>query len=218
MDWGVIPRNIYFLLGGLGLTFQLAAISIAGGLLLGIIMGLARVSPIRWINYPATVYVNFFRSLPLILVIFWFYFLVPLIMGRPLGDFLSAIIAFIVFEASYFAEIVRAGIGSIRKEQVFAGYSTGLSYYKTMRHIVIPQALRNMVPSLVTQCVIIFQDTSLAYVIGLKEFLRRTALVDAAQFRSIELYSFAAIVYLVFCFAGSMASRRLEKRRRQMGR
>lgn len=218
MDWAVIPRSIYFLLGGLGLTFQLAAIAIAGGLLLGIILGLARVSTKRWINYPATLYVHFFRSLPLILVIFWVYFLLPLILGRPMGDFLSAIIAFIIFEASYFAEIVRAGIGSIRKEQVFAGYSTGLSYYKTMRHIVIPQALRNMVPSLVTQCVIIFQDTSLAYVIGLKEFLRRTALVNAAQFRSIELYSFAAIVYLVLCFAGSMASRRLEKRRRQMGR
>jgi len=218
MDWAVIPKNIYFLLGGLGLTFQLAAISIVGGLLLGIIMGLGRTSSKRWIYYPATLYVNFFRSLPLILVIFWFYFLMPFILGRPLGDFLSAVIAFIIFESSYFAEIVRAGIGSIRKEQVFAGYSTGLNYYKTMRHIVIPQALRNMVPSLVTQCVIIFQDTSLAYVIGLKEFLRRTALVDATQFRSIELYSFAAIVYLVFCFAGSMASRRLEKRRTPMGR
>ena len=215
MDWAVIPKNIYFLLGGLGLTFELAAISIIGGLLLGIIMGLGRTSSKRWIYHPATLYVNFFRSLPLILVIFWFYFLMPFILGRPLGDFLSAIIAFIIFESSYFAEIVRAGIGSIRKEQVFAGYSTGLNYYKTMRHIVIPQALRNMVPSLVTQCVIIFQDTSLAYVIGLKEFLRRTALVDATQFRSIELYSFAAIVYLVFCFAGSMASRRLEKRRGQ---
>ncbi|HUV56948.1 MAG TPA: amino acid ABC transporter permease [Dehalococcoidales bacterium] len=215
MDWAVIPKNIYFLLGGLGLTFELAAISIVGGLLVGIIMGLGRVSSRRWIYYPASLYVNFFRSLPLILVIFWFYFLMPFILGRPLGDFLSAVIAFIIFESSYFAEIVRAGIGSIRKEQVFAGYSTGLNYYKTMRHIVIPQALRNMVPSLVTQCVIIFQDTSLAYVIGLKEFLRRTALVDATQFRSIELYSFAAIVYLVFCFAGSMASRRLEKRRGQ---
>lgn len=218
MDWGVISRNIYFLLGGLGLTFQLAIIAIAGGLLLGIIIGLGRTSSKRWIYWPATLYVNFFRSLPLILVIFWFYFLMPFILGRPLGDFLSAIIAFIIFESSYMAEIVRAGIGSIHEGQVMAGYSTGLNYSRTMRHIIIPQALRNMVPSLVTQCVIIFQDTSLAYVIGLKEFLRRTALVDATQFRSIELYSFAAVVYLVFCFAGSMASRRLEKRKRQMGR
>lgn len=217
MDWAVIPRNIYFLLGGLVLTFQLAAIAIAGGLLLGIILGLARVSSRRWIYYPATIYVNFFRSLPLILIIFWFYFLVPVIMGRPLGDFLSVVIAFIAFEASYFAEIVRAGIQSIRKGQLMAGHSTGLNYYRTMRHIVIPQALRNMVPSLVLQCVIIFQDTSLAYVIGLKEFLRRTALVDAREFRSVELYTFAAIVYLVLCFAGSLASRRLEKRQKQMG-
>jgi len=216
MDWVVIPRNLHFLLGGLVLTFELAAISLIGGFLLGILMGLGRLSSRKWIYYPATLYVNFFRSLPLILVIFWFYFMVPFIIGRPLGDFLSAIIAFIAFEAAYFAEIVRAGIQSIPQGQVMAGYSTGLGYYETMRNIVLPQALKNMVPPIVTQCVIIFQDTSLAYVIGLKEFLRRIYLVDSRELRSVELYLFAGLVYLVFCSIGTITSRRLEKR--QIGR
>jgi glutamate/aspartate transport system permease protein len=211
VDWSVIPRNLNFLLGGLVLTFQLAAISLVGGFLLGIIMGLGRLSTRKWIYYPATIYVNFFRSLPLILVIFWFYFMVPFIIGRPMGDFLSAIVAFIAFEAAYFAEIVRGGIQSVPQGQVMAGYSTGLNYYKTMRYIILPQALRNMVPPIITQCVIIFQDTSLAYVIGLKEFLRRTSLVDSRELRSLELYLFAGVVYLFFCSIGTIASRRLER-------
>jgi glutamate/aspartate transport system permease protein len=211
MDLAVITRNLPFLFGGLILTFKLAAISLAGGFLVGILMGLARLSSRKWIYYPATLYINFFRSLPLILVIFWFYFMVPFIIGRPLGDFFSAIVAFIAFEAAYFAEIVRAGIQSIPQGQVMAGYSTGLGYYETMRYIVLPQALKNMVPPIVTQCVIIFQDTSLAYVIGLKEFLRRIYLVDSRELRSVELYLFAGIVYLIFCSIGTIASRRLEK-------
>jgi len=213
MDWAVIPRNINFLMGGLLLTFQLAAIALAGGFFLGIMMGLARLSTRKWIYYPATLYVNFFRSLPLILVIFWFYFMVPFIIGRPLGDFFSAVVAFIAFEASYFAEIVRGGIQSVRRGQVMAAYASGFNYYQTMRYVILPQALRNMLPPLVTQCVIIFQDTSLAYVIGLKEFLRRTSLVDSRELRSLELYLFAGLVYLVFCSIGTLMSRRLEKQR-----
>lgn len=212
MDWAVIPRNLDFLLWGLVLTFELAAISLVGGFILGILMGLGRLSSRKWIYHPVSLYVHFFRSQPLILVIFWFYFLVPFIIGRPMGDFVSAILAFIAFEASYFAEIVRAGIQSVPQGQVMAGYSTGLSYYGTMRNIVLPQALKNMVPPIVTQCVIIFQDTSLAYVIGLKEFLRRTSLVDARELRSLELYLFAGFVYLVCCSIGTIASRQLEKR------
>jgi glutamate/aspartate transport system permease protein len=214
MDWTVISRNIHFLLGGLVLTFELALFAISGGFFFGIIMGLCRLSSKKWVYYPAAFYVNFFRSLPLILVIFWFYFITPVIIGRPLGDFVSAIIAFIAFEAAIFAEIVRAGIQSIPKGQIMAGYSTGLNYFRTMRYIIIPQALRNMVPALITQTVIIFQDTSLAYVIGVKEFLRRTHLVDSREIRSIELFTFAALVYLVLCFLGSSIARRLEKKER----
>ena len=194
------------------LTFQLAVISMVGGLLLGIILGLARLSSRKWIFVPATLYVNLFRSLPLLLVIFWFYFLAPLIIGRPLGDFLSVIIAFIAFEAAYFAEIVRGGIQSIPRGQMEAGYSVGLRYHQIMLYIVLPQALRNMIPPLVTQCVIIFQDTSLAYVIGLKEFLRRVSITDLREFRSVELYLFAALIYLAICSLGAILSSRLERR------
>jgi glutamate/aspartate transport system permease protein len=212
VDWNVIPKNIGFLLGGLCLTFQLAAISVAGGFVLGTILGIGRLSSKPWLFLPATLYVNLFRSLPLILVIFWFYFLVPILIGRPLGDYLSALIAFVAFEAAYFAEIVRGGIQSVPTGQMEAGYSTGLHYHHIMLYVILPQAFRNMFPPLVTQCVIIFQDTSLAYVIGLKEFLRRVSIVDLREFRSVELYLFAAAVYLLICSCGAVFTRRLEKR------
>ncbi|MFQ6066696.1 MAG: amino acid ABC transporter permease [bacterium] len=213
MDWGVISRNFGFLMGGLRVTFQLAIFALAGGLALGIVLGLCRLSSRRWIYYPATVFVNGLRSIPLLIVIFWFYFALPIMFKAPLTAFQSAVISFIVFESTYFAEIVRAGIQAVPKGQVSAGYSTGLTYFQTMRHIVVPQALRNMVPALVTQSIVIFQDTSLAYVIGVKEFLRRTSLVDARELRTVELYVFAALVYFVLCFIGSSISRRLERRR-----
>jgi glutamate/aspartate transport system permease protein len=217
VDLGVITRNLEFMLGGLVVTFELAAISVLGGFLAGIALCLARLSPRRWLYVPATVYVNMFRSLPLLLVIFWFYFLVPIIIGRPLGDFFSASVAFIAFEAAYFAEIIRAGIQSVSRGQIEAGYSTGLSYSRIMISIVLPQALANMVPALVTQCVIIFQDSSLAYVIGLKEFLRRVSILDMREFRSVELYLFAAAVYLLLCSTGAALSHVMEKRQRAHG-
>jgi len=212
-DYKVIVDNLPFLMRGLITTFQLALIGISGGLALGILVGMARLSSRPYIYYPATLFVNFLRSIPLILVIFWFYFLVPIIAGRPLGDFLSASVAFIVFEASYFAEIIRAGIQSIPKGQMQAALSTGLDYKQTMRHIIIPQALRNMIPSLLTQSVIIFQDTSLAYVIGLKEFLRSASVVDAREVRSLELYTFVGIVYFIFCFTMSYFTKKWEAKK-----
>ncbi len=216
MDWSVVGRNFTFMIGGLGLTLQLAVIALAGGFLLGVMVGMGRLSSTSWVYYPATFYVHFFRSQPLILVIFWFYFLVPVIVGRPLGAFVSAVVAFVVFEAAYFAEIVRGGMKSVKKGQQMAAYASGLSYYQVQRHVVLPQALRNMVPALTTQAVVIFQDTSLGYVIGLREFLRRVNLVDSREVRSVELYLFAAAVYLVLCGAGSFLSRRLEHRRERI--
>ncbi len=212
-DYQVILDNLPFLMRGLITTFQLALIGISGGLALGILVGMGRLSSRPYVYYPATVFVNFLRSIPLILVIFWFYFLVPIIAGRPLGDFLSASIAFIVFEASYFAEIIRAGIQSIPKGQMQAALSTGLDYKQTMCYIIIPQALRNMIPSLLTQSVIIFQDTSLAYVIGLKEFLRSASIVDAREVRSLELYTFVGIVYFIFCFTMSYFTKKWEAKK-----
>jgi len=201
--------------GGLVLTFQLSLITMAGGLLLGIILALARLSSRPWLYYPATFYVHFFRGMPLILVIFWLYFLSPVITGKSLNEFHAAAISFIVFEAAYFAEIIRAGIQSIPRGQSMAAYSSGLTSFQCARHVILPQALRNMIPALVTQAVVIFQDTSLGYVIGLREFLRRVNLVDAREARSVELYLFAGLIYLAFCSAGSLCSQLLENRRQR---
>jgi len=212
MDLAVITRNFEFMLGGLALTIQLALITLAGGLLLGILLAMARLSPRSWLYYPASVYVHFFRGLPLILVIFWIYFLSPVITGRSLDEFLAAIISFIAFESAYFAEIIRAGIQSIPRGQAMAAHSSGLTSFQCMRFVILPQAMRNMIPALVTQAVVIFQDTSLGYVIGLREFLRRVNLVDAREARSVELYLFAGLVYFVFCSIGSLCSQRLENR------
>ena len=212
MDFGVIVRNAPFILGGLGLTFQLAILAIAGGLLLGILLGAARVSKSPWLYYPASAYIHFFRGLPLILVIFWIYFLMPVITGRNLNEFLAATLSFIVYEASYFAEIVRAGIQSVPKGQIQAGKASGLHSRQIFLLIVLPQALRNMLPSLTTHAVVIFQDTSLAYVIGLREFLRRVNLVDAREARSVELYLFAVLVYFVICSIGTFAAKCMEKK------
>jgi glutamate/aspartate transport system permease protein len=215
MDTGVVIRNFGFMMGGLGLTFQLAVITIVCGLILGTLLALARLSSRFWLYWPATVYIHFFRGLPLILVIFWLYFLFPVITGKPVGAFSAAIVSFIVFEAAYFAEIIRAGIQSIPKGQTMAAMASGLTGYQAARHVILPQALRNMVPALVTQSVVIFQDTSLGYVIGLREFLRRVNLVDAREARSVELYLFAGLVYFAICSAGSLASQRLEKGRQR---
>ncbi|WP_319407701.1 amino acid ABC transporter permease [uncultured Desulfosarcina sp.] len=215
MDTGVIVDNFDFMMGGLGLTVQLAAITIACGLILGTLLASARLSSRFWLYWPATLYIHFFRGLPLILVIFWLYFLFPVITGKSMGAFAAAIVSFIVFEAAYFAEIIRAGIQSIPKGQSMAARASGLTNVQTARYVILPQALRNMVPALVTQSVVIFQDTSLAYVIGLREFLRRVNLVDAREARSVELYLFAGVVYFAVCSAGSLASQRLERGRQR---
>lgn len=212
MDLNVIVRNAGYMLGGLGLSALLAVMTLAGGLTLGLVLAAGRLSSRPLFYYPATLYVYFFRGIPLILVIFWIYFLVPIIIQQPIEEFRSAVIAFVVFEAAYFAEILRAGIQSVPEGQTMAAYASGLNSCQTASYIVLPQALRNMAPALMTQMVIIFQDTSLAYVIGLREFLRRVNLTDAREMRSVELYLFAGLVYLVICSAGAVASQRLEKK------
>jgi glutamate/aspartate transport system permease protein len=212
-----VARNIYFLLGGFGVTLQLTICALAGGIALGALVGLGRISRNKWIYHPITLYVNFLRNMPLILVIFWFYFVMPIIAGRPLNPFLSAVISFIIFEATYFGEIFRAGYQSISKDLTSAAYSTGLTYSQTARHILIPIAFRRMLPSLITQSIVTFQDTSLAFVIGLQEFVRRTSIVDNLEVRSIQLFGFVAIVFFIFCFTGSKISRYFEEKGRKLG-
>jgi glutamate/aspartate transport system permease protein len=202
-DVNVILRNLPYLWEGLQLSFQLAGIAIIGGICFGSILALLRMSKVKPIAWIAKAYVNFFRSVPLILVIFWLYFLVPLLLGRSTGPFVSAVVAFILFETAYYCEIIRAGIQSIPRGQISAGLSTGLSRWQTMRYVVLPQAFRNMLPVLLTQCIILFQDTSLVYVVTLRDFMTSVSTVANQELRLVEMYAFAGLVYFVICFASS---------------
>ena len=212
-----VSRNITFLLGGFAVTLQLTFFALGGGIALGALVGLGRISKKKWIYQPVTLYVNLIRNIPLILVIFWFYFVMPIIAGRPLNPFLSAVISFIIFEATYFGEIFRAGYQSISRDLISAAYSTGLTYIQTARYILVPVAFRRMLPSLITQSIVTFQDTSLAFVIGLQEFVRRTSIVDNLEVRSIQLFGFVAIIFFVFCFIGSKISHHFEEKGRKLG-
>jgi glutamate/aspartate transport system permease protein len=210
-----VIANLPFLLGGFLNNVKLAVFALGGGMFLGVLVGLARISRNPWVYQPVTVYVNFLRNIPLILVIFWFYFVMPILVGRSLEPFVSATISFIVFEATYFGEIFRAGFQSISRDLVSAAYSTGLTYAQTARHILVPIAFRRMLPSMITQGIIVFQDTSLAYVIGYQEMVRRTTIVDSMEVRSVQLYGFVALLFFVFCFIGSRISRHYEEKSRK---
>jgi glutamate/aspartate transport system permease protein len=212
----VIGRNFVFLMGGLLTTFELAILALAGGIGLGMLVGLARLSKNPWIYYPITAYVNLLRNIPLILVIFWFYFVMPIITGDAMAPFPAAVIAFIVFEATYFGEIFRAGYQTISKDLTAAAFSTGMTYSQTARYILIPIAFKRMAPSLITQSIVTFQDTSLAFVIGLTELVRRASIVDNMEVRSIELYGFAAFVYFIVCYTGSQISLYYETKAREV--
>jgi glutamate/aspartate transport system permease protein len=207
--------NLPYLLGGFLTNIQLAAFALAGGLFLGALVGLGRISKRPWVYHPVTVYVNLLRNIPLILVIFWVYFVMPIFTGRSMDPFISAAVSFVVFEATYFGEIFRAGFQTISRDLVSAAYSTGLTYRQTAAHILVPIAFRRMLPSLITQSIITFQDTSLAYVIGLQEMVRRTTIVDSIEVRSIQLYSFVAILFFVICFIGSRISLHYEEKSRK---
>ncbi|MBS4009834.1 MAG: amino acid ABC transporter permease [Roseovarius sp.] len=211
-DFDVILNNLPFLWQGLQLSLWLTFLAILGGIALGTLLALARLSGIKPLAIFAAAYVNLIRSVPLILVIFWFYFLVPLALGRPIGGFYSALIAFVMFEAAYYSEIMRAGIQSVRTGQVHAGQATGLGYWQIQRYIVLPQAFRNMIPILVTQGIILFQDTSLVFVVSLRDLMTASSIVARTEGRLVEMYLFAALVYFVICFSGSLFVRRLQAR------
>ncbi|MBA3590519.1 amino acid ABC transporter permease, partial [Methylibium sp.] len=158
LDWGVVSN---FILKGLAFSVQLTLIAMIGGILLGTVLALMRLSGKPWLVIPAAAYVNTLRSIPLVMVILWFFLLIPLLIGQPMGAEMSAIITFTVFEAAYYSEIMRAGIQSVSRGQEHAGYAVGMNYAQTMWLIVLPQAFRNMLPVLLTQTIILFQDTSL---------------------------------------------------------
>ncbi len=201
-----------YVLKGFAFSLQLTAIAMLGGIALGTVLALMRLSSKPWLALPAAGYVNTMRSIPLVMVILWFFLLIPLIIGRPLGAEMSAVITFTLFEAAYYSEIMRAGIQSIPKGQVAAGYALGMRYGQTMRLIVLPQAFRNMLPVLLTQTIILFQDTSLVYAIGAYDLLKGFEVAGKNFNRPVETYLVAAVLYFVICFSLSMLVRKLQQR------
>ncbi|MBK6471308.1 MAG: amino acid ABC transporter permease [Betaproteobacteria bacterium] len=201
-----------FVLKGLIFSVQLTLVAMIGGIVLGTALALMRLSGKPWLVMPAAAYVNTMRSIPLVMVILWFFLLIPLLLGRPMGAELSAMLTFTLFEAAYYSEIMRAGIQSVSKGQVHAGYAVGMNYKQTMQFIVLPQAFRNMLPVLLTQTIILFQDTSLVYAIGAYDLLKGFEIAGKNFNRPVETYLVAAVVYFIICFSLSMLVRRLQQR------
>ena len=207
VNWKLVSDFIW---NGLWFSLYLTAIATAGGILFGTILALMRLSGKKILMAPAAFYVNGMRSIPLVMVILWFYLLVPLLIGKPIGAELSAVITFVAFEAAYFSEIMRAGIQSIPKGQVYAGQAMGMTYSQNMRLIVLPQAFRNMIPVLLTQTIVLFQDTSLVYAIGAYDLLKGFSLGGKIFGRPEESYLLAAATYFVICFSLSWTVKRLQ--------
>jgi glutamate/aspartate transport system permease protein len=209
LNWGVVGS---FIVKGLLFSFQLTIIAMIGGIVIGTLLALMRLSGKKWLELPAAFYVNTMRSIPLVMVILWFFLLIPLLIGRSLGAELSAIVTFTLFEAAYYSEIMRAGIQSVPKGQAFAGYAVGMTYAQTMKLVVLPQAFRNMLPVLLTQTIILFQDTSLVYAIGAYDLLKGFEVAGKNFNRPVETYLVAAVVYFIICFSLSMIVKRLQKK------
>ena len=208
-NWDLISN---FVLKGLYFSLMLTLVATIGGVIFGTVLALMRLSGKKWLDVPATIYVNGMRSIPLVMVILWFFLLVPAIIGRPIGAEVSAVITFIAFEAAYFSEIMRAGIQSVPRGQVYAGQALGMTYSQNMKLVVLPQAFRNMLPVLMTQTIILFQDTSLVYAIGAYDLLKGFEVAGKNFNRPVETYLVAAVVYFVICFSLSMLVRRLQKK------
>jgi glutamate/aspartate transport system permease protein len=218
-DFDVITRSLpYLFLEGMRFTLLLTVVATAGGIFVGTILALMRLSGNAVLSGFANFYTTVFRSLPLVLVIFWCYFLLPYVRfwltgdKTPLGAFNSTVITFTLFEAAFFAEIMRAGIQSIPKGQGAAGYALGLNYWQVMGTVILPQAFRNMIPVLLTQTIVLFQDTSLVYVISLTDFLGAATKVAQRDGRLVEMYVFAALVYFLISFGLSNLVKRLQAR------
>ena len=209
LNWSLIQR---FILKGLWFSIVLTAVATAGGIFFGTLLALMRLSGKRWLDTPAALYVNVMRSVPLVMVILWFFLLVPLLIGRPIGAEYSAVVTFIAFEAAYFSEIMRAGIQSIPRGQVFAGQAVGMTYGQNMRLVILPQAFRNMLPVLLTQTIILFQDTSLVYAIGAYDLLKGFETAGKNFGRPIETYLMATVTYFVISYSLSTIVKGINKK------
>jgi glutamate/aspartate transport system permease protein len=220
LDFDVIRRTLPYLLGGLQYTVQLTLTAALGGTVFGTLLAMARLSSFKPLALVAAGYVNLMRSLPFLLVIFWFYFLVPVlvqsVMGweRPpqIGAERSAYVTFIMFQAAYYCEIMRAGIQSISRGQVGAAYAVGLTYWQSMKLIILPQAFRNMLPVLLTQTIVLFQDVSLVSLLNVTDFVGAAVKIAQRDSRIVEMYLFVAIVYFILCYALSYMAKRLQQK------
>jgi glutamate/aspartate transport system permease protein len=206
-SWDVLAP---FVIKGFYFSIWLTIVATIGGIVFGTVLALMRLSGKKALDLPAAAYVNTMRSIPLVMVLLWFFLLIPFAIGRPIGAEMSAIITFIAFEAAYFSEIVRAGIQSIPKGQVNAGYALGMSYGQNMKLIILPQAFRNMLPVFLTQTIILFQDTSLVYAIGAYDMLKGFETAGKNLGRPVEAYLLAAVLYFVMCLALSWVVRRIQ--------
>ena len=208
-NWDLISN---YVLKGFYFSVTLTVVATLGGVLLGTVLALMRLSGKRWLAAPAVIYVNGMRSIPLVMVILWVFLLAPALIGRPIGAEVSAVITFIAFEAAYFSEIMRAGIQSISRGQVFAGQALGMTYGQNMKLVILPQAFRNMLPVLLTQTIILFQDTSLVYAIGAYDMLKGFEVAGKNYGRPVEAYIAAAVLYFVICFGLSWIVKRIHKK------
>ena len=208
-SWDLIRS---YVLSGFLFSIQLTVIATVGGIFFGTLLALMRLSGKSFLETPASIYVNMMRSIPLVMVILWFFLLMPTILGRPIGAELSAMITFIAFESAFFCEIMRSGIQSIPRGQIYAGQAMGMTYAQNMRLVILPQAFRNMIPVLLTQTIVLFQDTSLVYAIGAYDMLKGFEVAGKNFGRPIETYLAAAVIYFLICFGLSKLVRGLQQR------
>lgn len=211
-DFDVIAKSFPLLWEGMQITLLLTALGILGGVALGVLLAIMRRSRFLVLRAFATFYIDLLRSLPLVLLIFWFYFLVPIAVGHPVGGFYSAVIGFILFEGAYFCEIIRSGIEGVRNGQMMAGLASGLTRAQCMRFIILPQAFRAMLPVMLMQSINVFKSTSLVYVIGLRDFLTAADLIGGRDNRLTEMYALVAVVFFVICWTASQGVALLQRR------
>ena len=211
-DFSVLLDSLPFLWTGLQFTLKLTIVAMLGGIALGTLLALARLSPIAPLATAASWYVNIMRSIPLVMVILWFFLVIPLLTGTPMGAENSALVTFTLFEAAFYCEIMRAGIQSVPRGQVAAGCAIGFTYGQNMRLVILPQAFRNMLPVLLTQTIVLFQDTSLVYAIGAKDLLKAAEVAGKNYNRPVEMVIFVALIYFAICYSLSFVVKRLQQR------
>jgi glutamate/aspartate transport system permease protein len=221
-DWSSIPGALPFLWDGMKISLEITIQAVIFGIVWGTLLAMMRLSSVKPLSWFAAGYVNFFRAIPLVMVLLWFFLIMPKFfeqfLGLPPGTDMrlaSAMLGFALFESAYYSEIIRAGIQSVPKGQISAAYAMGMTYNQAMRLVVLPQAFRNMVPLLLTQAIILFQDTSLVYVSALADFFGASYKVGDRDGRLVEMLLFAGAVYFVICFSASQLVKRLQKKYHQ---